>query len=80
MDATLPRMSASPVHEWLTPRLRAMVREAETAGFQRQTVVAVITDLITGPAYNAPPESAPPEAPPEARMLPGELVPPSPSP
>ena len=59
-------MSNSPVHEWLTPRLRALVRAAEEAGFQRQIVVAVITDLITGPAYNAPPESAPPGEPPQA--------------
>ena len=57
-------MSDSPVHEWLAPRLRTLVREAETAGFPRQTVVAVITDLITGPAYNPPPPSIAPDAPP----------------
>jgi hypothetical protein len=43
---------ATPVHGWLLPRLLSLVREAEQAGFDRATVVAVITDLITTPPFN----------------------------
>ena len=43
---------AAPVHEWVLPRLVALVREAEKAGFDRATVVAVVTDLITAPPFN----------------------------
>jgi hypothetical protein len=44
----------TPLHDWLLPRLGALVRNAERAGFDRDTVVAVITDLITGPPFNGP--------------------------
>jgi len=43
---------ATPVHGWLLPRLFSLVREAERAGFDRATVVAVITDLITTQPFN----------------------------
>jgi hypothetical protein len=43
---------ATPIHGWLLPRLLSLVREAEHAGFDRATVVAVITDLITTPPFN----------------------------
>jgi hypothetical protein len=43
---------ATPIHDWLMPRLLSLVREAEQAGFGRATVVAVITDLITMPPFN----------------------------
>ena len=47
-------MDDTPVHTWLRPRLAALVRQAELAGFERQTVVAVIIDLITTPPFNEP--------------------------
>ena len=45
-------MSDTPVHNWLRPRLADLVRQAERAGFDRQTVIAVLTDLITSPPFN----------------------------
>ena len=47
-------MSETPVHDWLRPRLRALVEDAVRAGFDRPTVVAVLIDEIEGPAFNAP--------------------------
>lgn len=46
----------TPAHDWLRPRLAQLVHQAELWGFDRQTVVAVITDLITSPPFNDPPE------------------------
>lgn len=43
---------ATPIHEWVLPRLAALVRDGESAGFDRSAVVAVITDLITAPPFN----------------------------
>ena len=43
---------ATPMHDWLSPRLLSPVREAEQAGFDRAAVIAVITDLITMPPFN----------------------------
>jgi hypothetical protein len=43
---------ATPMHDWLSPRLLSLVRDAEQAGFDRAAVVAVITDLITMPPFN----------------------------
>jgi hypothetical protein len=45
-------MSETPMHDWLRPRLAELVRQAECAGFARDTVIAVITDLITAPPFN----------------------------
>ena len=42
----------TPVHAWVLPRLEALVRDAESAGFERAVVVAVVTDLITAPPFN----------------------------
>jgi hypothetical protein len=42
----------TPVHAWVLPRLVALVRDAERAGFERAIVVAVVTDLITAPPFN----------------------------
>jgi hypothetical protein len=44
--------SNTPVHDWLRPRLAALVQQAERVGFAPEIVVAVITDLITAPPYN----------------------------
>jgi hypothetical protein len=43
---------ATPMHDWLSPRLLSLVRDAEQAGFDRAAVVAVIIDLITMPPFN----------------------------
>ena len=45
-------MSETPAYDWLRPRLAELVRNAERAGLDRQTVIAVLTDLITAPPYN----------------------------
>jgi hypothetical protein len=45
-------MAETPLHDWLSPRLAALVREAEAAGFAREAVVAVLIDLVTGEAYD----------------------------
>ena len=47
-----PMMTDVPIHDWLRPRLRALVNEAERAGFDRQVVIAVLIDEITGPGFN----------------------------
>ena len=43
---------ATPVHDWVLPRLDALIAEAEKGGMDRQVVIAVITDIIEGPDYN----------------------------
>jgi hypothetical protein len=53
-------MPDTPAHDWLRPRLLQLVRQAELAGFDRDTVVAVLTDLITAPPFNcAQPDNSP---------------------
>ena len=42
-------------HDWLRPKLAALVQEAEAAGIARDVSVAVITDLINGALSGAPP-------------------------
>ncbi|MBW4022575.1 MAG: hypothetical protein HIU92_05440 [Proteobacteria bacterium] len=43
---------ATPVHDWVVPKLDALLGEAMQNGMDREVVVAVITDIITGPGYN----------------------------
>jgi hypothetical protein len=45
-------MPTTPVRDWVLPRLDALIAEAVQNGMDRQTVVAVITDLVEGPDYN----------------------------
>jgi hypothetical protein len=45
-------MTETPVHDWLRPRLAELVRQAEDAGFDRDTVIAVLSDLIDSPPFN----------------------------
>jgi hypothetical protein len=40
-------MSQTPLHDWLGPRLQALLREAEAAGFQRDIAMAVLQDMVT---------------------------------
>ncbi len=46
-------MSGTPLHDWLKPRLEALLREAEVSGFQREVVVAVLIDLVTSPPFDS---------------------------
>jgi hypothetical protein len=43
---------STPVHDWVLPRLNALLAEAVANGMDREVVVAVITDIIEGPGYN----------------------------
>jgi hypothetical protein len=45
-------MSDTPAHDWLRPRLAELLRQAELAGIERSTAIAVLTDLITAPPFN----------------------------
>ena len=45
-------MSEAPLHDWLLPRLEALLAEAEAAGFARDVAVAVLIDLATGPPFD----------------------------
>lgn len=48
-------MNAPAPHDWYQPKLEALVAEAEAAGIARDVSVAVITDLINGPAFSQAP-------------------------
>ena len=45
-------MPSTPVHDWIKPRLDALVEEAVGQGMDREVVVAVLTDIVEGPGYN----------------------------
>jgi hypothetical protein len=45
----MPQLSP---HDWLRPKLGALVAEAEAAGIERSISVAVITDLINEPPFS----------------------------
>jgi hypothetical protein len=44
--------SDTPAHDFLLPRLTALVEEAVANGIARDIVVAVLTDLVTAPPFN----------------------------
>jgi len=44
--------SQSPVHDFLLPRLTALVDEAVTRGIEREVAVAVLIDLVTSPGFD----------------------------
>jgi hypothetical protein len=44
--------SESPVHDYLLPRLTALVDEAVAAGVARDVAVAVLIDLMTSPGFD----------------------------
>ncbi|HTZ70233.1 MAG TPA: hypothetical protein VMB71_06235 [Acetobacteraceae bacterium] len=48
-------MATSSPHDWFLPRLRALVEQAAQAGIAPDVSVAVITNLINGPAFDAAP-------------------------
>jgi hypothetical protein len=42
-------------HDWLRPKLAALMADAEAAGIARDVAVAVITDLVNGPRFSVGP-------------------------
>jgi hypothetical protein len=42
----------SPVHDFLLPRLTALVDATVAAGFARDVAVAVLIDLVTSPGFD----------------------------
>jgi len=44
--------SETPGHDFLLPRLKALIEEATANGIARDVAVAVLTDLVTGPEFN----------------------------
>ena len=48
-------MTQTPAHEWMLPRLAALLAEAEQAGMAREVAVAVLTDLIDDPEITRTP-------------------------
>ncbi len=44
--------SDTPGHDFLLPRLTALINEAVAQGIGRDVAVAVLTDLITAPEFN----------------------------
>ena len=57
--------SNSPAHDFLLPRLQAMVNEAVATGIPRDVAVAVLIDLVTSPRFDtALPDPRQDDAPP----------------
>jgi hypothetical protein len=44
--------SVSPVHDFLLPRLTALIDETVATGIMREVAVAVIIDLVTSPRFD----------------------------
>ncbi len=63
-----PAFAATPAHDWLRPRVAALVNEAERAGIPRDIAVAVIIDLAGAPPFDqaSTPEPQPEPAPQDA--------------
>ncbi|MCB8880326.1 hypothetical protein ACELLULO517_08785 [Acidisoma cellulosilytica] len=43
---------STPVHDWVKPRLDALVAEGVKNGMDREVLVAVLTDIVEGSGYN----------------------------
>ncbi len=65
-------MSQTPLHDWLRPQLDRLVAEAANAGFEREAVLATLTDLATAADYSQVPLPAEPELPHNQWPSPGE--------
>lgn len=55
-----PNSSRTPAHDWLRPRLSALLADAERAGFSPEAVVATIIDIVTAPPFDEPTASEAP--------------------
>jgi len=62
-----PMSNGLPAHDFLLPRLAALVDEAVAAGIQRDVAVAVLIDLITSSRF----DTAAPDATADADPRPG---------
>jgi hypothetical protein len=65
-----------PVHDFLLPRLTALVVEAVAAGIDRDAAVAVLIDLVTAPGFDtaAPDPRADSEPHPDYQREPGMVL------
>jgi hypothetical protein len=45
-------LNDTPAHEFLLPRLTALVNEAVGSGIAREVAVAVLIDLVTSPGFD----------------------------
>jgi len=45
-------VTGTPAHDWLRPQLERLLAEAGEQGIGRDTAVAVLTDLLSGPEFN----------------------------
>ncbi len=45
-------MDDTPLHDWMRRRLKALLDEAQTAGFARDAAEAVLIDLATSTDFN----------------------------
>ena len=57
-------MSQTPLHDWIMPRLRALLAGAVGQGFDPLAVAAVITDIVASTDLAAAAASGQDEAPP----------------
>ncbi len=63
--------SDTPAHDFLLPRLEALLGEAQAQGIARDVAVAVLTDLVTGADFNtALPDPDADSEPPPAKQAP----------
>ncbi len=54
-------MTQTPLHDWIRPRLQALVDDAIAAGFDPTTVTAVLTDIVTTTSLDHQPPTPLPE-------------------
>ena len=52
MESAKSASGGTPAHDWLRPRLNALLAEAQKAGFERETIVATVVDLVTAPPFD----------------------------
>ena len=66
----------SPAHDFLLPRLTALVDDAVAAGIARDVAVAVLIDLVTSPGFDtaAPDPKADSEPHPDYQRDPGMVL------
>jgi hypothetical protein len=63
---------STPVHDWVKPRLDALVAEAMKNGMERDVIVAVLTDIVEGPGYNRAETTEADQLQPDGRTDPGQ--------
>jgi hypothetical protein len=68
--------SDAPAHDFLLPRVTALLNEAVATGIERQVAVAVLIDIITSPRFDtaAPDPKADSEPHPDFQRQPGMVL------